>query len=745
MLFPLQTLMQSRAMHGMYIIGDSRCAKSCKMWNDVIQILRDRGQIGTSLKLRCPRHEMAEMHVREPLDFELLSPEGGCKEPCGLYLDCGHACKLLCHAESRHHIIPCRELCSRAHQSCGHACQKRCSDPCGKCTVPIKNVELSCGHAVKSIECWAANDLSKAGVECKTRITRTLSRCGHEAVMSCSESPEEFKCKKECGGILVCGHTCSSRCHECRLESSGQRQHKACTRPCGRPYKSCSHRCRLPCHSDKPCAPCNENCELRCEHARCRRKCGEFCIPCAEKCAWTCRHGPQCGMPCGAPCDRLPCNARCDIILECGHQCPSICGEICPGRRYCQICGDPEVLSQVVDYVEFEPYSSVNLDENPILLFPCGHIFSKAFTDGLFEIDTFYKRDEQGSFLEAFSSGMMNTTPKPCPTCRMHVSGVRRYNRILKRGVLDLMLKNMLVRSRAKFDAAQDAFEVFENELEKSRHSHLKEIRAIRLAKHRRPGTATNIQVINNRMASFGNLRRKIQEFRAEVDEGNQPHMKVYNMSVAAWSRTQQDNDSKTVSQCPLDVPKPDIQFRLWADIFTLRLETTFLEDHMEFLSKFRSAGCQIEAKEHYNNAISKCHSNLNAAEKGLSSCEGGSHYRLAIEFLLLQLHFVSLEMRAANAISARTKTKNLREHGTHIIERCDRFISQYPSCQSYKSAVDTAKTRFPNGSFQQAVTLEERKAIARAMYAEFSGTGHWYQCNNGHPVHLHLLERLAD
>ena len=159
------------------------------MWNDVIEILRDRDQIGTSLQLRCPRHEQAEMHVREPLDFELLSPEGGCKEPCGMYLDCGHACKLLCHPESRHRIIPCRELCTRAHRACGHACQKRCSDPCGKCTVPIENVQLSCGHELKSIECWAANDPSKAGVECKARVTRTLSRCGYEVVMSCSEKP----------------------------------------------------------------------------------------------------------------------------------------------------------------------------------------------------------------------------------------------------------------------------------------------------------------------------------------------------------------------------------------------------------------------------------------------------------------------------------------------------------------------------------------------------------------------------
>ena len=49
-----------------------------------------------------------------------------------------------------------------------------------------------------------------------------------------------------------------------------------------------------------------------------------------------------CRLPCGAPCDRLPCDYRCPKLLDCGHQCSSVCGERCPSQKFCAVCGDPK-------------------------------------------------------------------------------------------------------------------------------------------------------------------------------------------------------------------------------------------------------------------------------------------------------------------------------------------------------------------------------------------------------------------
>src|SRR5579862_7759277 len=104
----------------MYIIGDSNCARTVNMWDKVTDILSKRDQIGPSLRLRCPRHDNAEMYVTKPDDFDLVSPEGGCREPCSVQRDCGHPCDLMCHAESLHQTIPCQKSCSKMYTGCGH-------------------------------------------------------------------------------------------------------------------------------------------------------------------------------------------------------------------------------------------------------------------------------------------------------------------------------------------------------------------------------------------------------------------------------------------------------------------------------------------------------------------------------------------------------------------------------------------------------------------------------------------------
>lgn len=72
----------SRAQHGMYLFGNSQTYSRIPMWSQVIDILRENNSIGEALALCCPRHLETEILVTKPEDFALLSPEGGCREPC---------------------------------------------------------------------------------------------------------------------------------------------------------------------------------------------------------------------------------------------------------------------------------------------------------------------------------------------------------------------------------------------------------------------------------------------------------------------------------------------------------------------------------------------------------------------------------------------------------------------------------------------------------------------------------------
>ena len=199
-----------------------------------------------------------------------------------------------------------------------------------------------------------------------------------------------------------------------------KKTHGVCNTQYRRLYTNCGHRCKAPCHGDIPCPLCTEPCEISCNHSRCGKVCHEPCAPCAEDCSWSCPHRGRCPLPCAVPCDLLPCSERCAKMLACGHQCPSICREICPDVTYCQICAHPTIKGMVVDFILSSTFEEVDLNESPCIVPSCGHILTLESMDGHMSMSDFYTMDSEGSIMdlkngaEPFSASGM----KSCPTCR---------------------------------------------------------------------------------------------------------------------------------------------------------------------------------------------------------------------------------------------------------------------------------------------------------------------------------------
>lgn len=378
----------SRAQHGCYLIGNSEIYSNVPMWNQVIQLLKDGGNFGTSLALKCPRHPDTAIAASRPDHFSTFSPDGGCLLACDRRLGCGHSCYGRCHSELLHKAIKCHEKCPRPKTGCDHACPRACGDPCEvRCNVMLSklNLRLPCGHTVQSAKCWEAQN--PAVIRCQAMINRKIPGCDHTLNLACHIviSHPAFKCLAECRENLPCGHNCYSACHQCRVQKDGkirETNHGICKQPCGRKYTACPHICQSACHGEAKCPPCKQPCEVRCSHSRCSKPCHEPCAPCAEEdCSSHCPH-TSCSMPCAAPCDWIPCSKRCPSKLFCGHQCPSLCGETCPDTRYCQQCGSDDVLSTVVDYLLMGEYREIDLDEDPCIFPDCGHFSTKSSMDG---------------------------------------------------------------------------------------------------------------------------------------------------------------------------------------------------------------------------------------------------------------------------------------------------------------------------------------------------------------------------
>ena len=172
-------------------------------------------------------------------------------------------------------------------------------------------------------------------------------------------------------------------------------KHRVYNTRCGRPYTTCSHSCKAPCHGDMPCPPYTELCEVSCNHSKCSKLCHEPCVPCAEDCSWTCPHRGRCSLPCTVPCDLLPCSERC--------------------VAYCQVCAHPTIKGMIDDFILSSTFEKVDLDENPCIIPPCGRIPTLESMDGHMSMSDFYTMNAEGSIVdlknsaEPFSTSVMKS------------------------------------------------------------------------------------------------------------------------------------------------------------------------------------------------------------------------------------------------------------------------------------------------------------------------------------------------
>ncbi|KAK8017054.1 NFX1-type zinc finger-containing protein 1 [Apiospora rasikravindrae] len=291
----------SRAKHGMYIIGNSETYGNVRMWTQVIDILRNKGNIGNQLELECPRHPGSSLLVSEADHFLQHSPEGGCNLPCDERLPCGHACMYRCHSDMLHNAAKCLDPCPRPLKGCGHACPKICGDACpSNCQVKMEGLELKlrCGHVATGAVCWKRQH--PESIECHVMVQRTVPGCKHTVMEACHVNVDSsmYRCPAICLAPQPCGHACTGQCCRCNTRLEGRvasQRHGVCTEPCNRRYAKCRHSCQEKCHGESSCPPCSAPCEVRCSHSVCSKKCHEPCEPCAEqKCASRFGHWYSC-------------------------------------------------------------------------------------------------------------------------------------------------------------------------------------------------------------------------------------------------------------------------------------------------------------------------------------------------------------------------------------------------------------------------------------------------------------------
>ncbi|KAI0129728.1 hypothetical protein BJ170DRAFT_578563 [Xylariales sp. AK1849] len=721
----------SRARHGMYLIGNSKTYGHVPMWAKVLKILHDHENVGTQLELQCARHPDACMLVSRADHFLQFAPEGGCMLRCDRRLSCGHSCINRCHSEVLHNAVKCLVPCPRPKSGCDHACRLSCGDACEpRCNelLPNLNLALPCGHKVSTALCWQAQKPS--AIVCNVMVRRTVPGCNHTATVPChtNVAAVNYKCQAICGDAQACGHTCRSSCYECKTRQEGVTvvNHGICQQPCGRKYTTCRHDCKKACHGDEQCQSCDSPCEVRCSHSKCNKQCHEPCAPCAEHtCTSTCPHA-QCTMPCAAPCDWVPCSLRCQKLLDCGHQCPSLCGEACPDTRYCQVCCSEDIKATVVDFIMASQYQEIDLNDDPCIFPDCGHFLTKTSLDGVMDMKAHYKMSagdnptQIASTLQPFSMDEV----KVCPTCRGSLRNIARYGRIVRRAMLDEATKKFIVWSNSEYLGLARRLLKIQQFLSESAASQGKQPdHSARNQPMAGTGRLKQLHIVrnfvgNDRYADALSLWHRISGFIGKVRKEEQPFGRVaYFVQHAA--RQQQTQHQFTFDETVIQVKGQLQGLALW-----LKCETVIFADFMRVLKGMNSS--QHEIKLDVSKQLSDCETLIELARNS-------KHPRQEVEGHLYYAHFCTLA-RALTTGDTSDVRDQLKVNAITHVKATRELLKLYPSTRVLEPEVEGTEIMLRDSVFYAPVSAAEMKAVYQAMATEFRGTGHWYTCVNGHP-----------
>lgn len=734
------------------------------MWAKIIDMLEKDGNIDKKLELCCPRHRDKPIFITEPDDFHVLSPEGGCSERCEWRLNCGHPCVKKCHSEILHQGTVCLEPCDRSFSDCSHPCPKPCGVVCGKCNVQVLSVALPCGHIPTSLFCHQLQDLAQ--IRCRRSVKRKLSICGHEVKMECWRDPLEYKCSKACGALLPCGHPCELKCTECtraRVDDGGTTAitvHGICKKLCGRNFANCAHSCVAACHGAEKCPPCSRPCDLRCSHSMCPKICSEPCAPCAEKCSWKCDHrGPRgCEMPCAVPCDINPCSQRCDKQLSCGHQCPSICGERCPSEEFCQICAHEETLKRVVDLIMFQPYGDIDINIEPIIFPTCGHFYTMETYDSLMGMKNAYRIDELGRIIgpkaldgsggtgDGGGTGgdgepMERLVFKNCPDCRAPLRDIHRYNRIVKAACLDESTRRFCANSQQSYLDMYQQISDAQDLLEANRNDFLTKLRT---APKKRIPDGLIPRPVEDRIGKSRLLVKKLQRFINAVDEEEQPYSKVRHMVISAQRRR---NAQGTFV---VDSAAVQMGFRLKSQNLLLAFRCDMLWDlhkiaESSVIEEIPTIKLRKQMLKELRQLQRQCSEVIEEClTTKLEKYEVEARIHHAQFFALYKLQYRTLEGSKDFADSLSTAAKpdeEARLAEVKSLDRCDDLCKKLPGTVGpLQNQLEQARKLLKGGTFYETVSAEEKRMVYIAMSAEFSSTGRWYTCENGHPVKATIL-----
>ena len=399
-----------------------------------------------------------------------------------------------------------------------------------------------------------------------------------------------------------------------------------------------------------------------------------------------------------------------------------------------------------VDMLEMKSYGEINVDETPIVVLGCGHFFTAETLDGMVGIAEVYEIDKLGNIvgLKDISSALAQKIPS-CPYCKQPIRQyvTQRYNRVINRAVIDEMSKRFIVSGQTKLQELETEVAQLAQDLETSRSEF--SIPTNGLFGSRADVGPAFSRKIKQRYEKSSKIEKKLQVFQKEFADRHQPAQKLHEATVYAAKKNAPIEDALTGLSLDRVVPigERDRRILLGGQMLRISAICTVLEDKFYVASK---AGSSARIEFPRGSPKKLVNPSLDICEKFIKDCTDGNLPKLAVEATLYYARIArSYGTSTLTDEKEKEQASTYRDKAKHLLEEA-RDLCKQPFQNADKLALAVEDSiKMLRREWYEEVTPEELAAIKQAMVSGSRGiathSGHWYNCERGHPViHLSLV-----
>jgi hypothetical protein len=372
-------------------------------------------------------------------------------------------------------------------------------------------------------------------------------------------------------------------------------------------------------------------------------------------------------------------------------------------------------------------YAEIDLSESPCIFLPCGDFFTVESLDGVMDMSEYYELDDvtgMPTALNGKSKAFSYQEIKACPDCRNSLRLVPRYGRITRRALLDESTKKFITWSNREYMQFARSMQETQDRLIQTRTTIVLPACSIDLGHGSYVHVLRRSLGIGHRYHNLSALRGRIDVYLQKTAEEAQPFRRVHDLVEALRRRLL--GGGSTLKGFDFDQSLLQTRGTLLATALAIRCEILAVSDFISVFSK------QDQQKNRSLNVDFSQDRDL--CEFLIDFAASDSHILQQTEGHIFWAHLAGLEcevMESRNGSGSNTTLledikRTAEKHLDSAKELCIAFPGQ---TISVVAEIDDIRRLLHEAGYQSQMRM-----VVAAMQGEFSGTGHWYRCENGHP-----------